>query len=103
MQKLYVVVRNDISLPYQGVQGGHALAQWLIENPLQTWNNEFLIYLQVEDINKFIFKLELKNIKYSMFKEPDFENKITAVCLQTEDNMMDKLKLMGGIKLLFDL
>lgn len=25
-------------LAYQGVQGGHALAQWLIDNPDQTWN-----------------------------------------------------------------
>ena len=33
MSKLYVIVRNDIPLAYQGVQGGHALAQWLLDNP----------------------------------------------------------------------
>jgi len=97
-QKLYVVVRNDLnmSIPYQGVQGGHALAQWLIENPNQTWNNNYLIYLQTEDIEKLIFKLNLNNIKYSGFVEPDIGNQLTAIALQTEDKIVEKLKLMGS-------
>lgn len=96
MEKLYVVVHNQLSmsLQYQGVQGGHALAQWLIENPNQTWNNNFLIYLQ-DDLDKLIFKLDLKNIKYSKFIEPDLGNKLTAIALQTEDKILEKLKLMG--------
>lgn len=96
MEKLYVVVHNQLgmSLQYQGVQGGHALAQWLIENPNQTWNNNFLIYLQ-DDLEKLTFKLDLKGIKYSKFIEPDLGNKLTAISLQTEDKMFEKLKLMG--------
>lgn len=96
MQKLYVVIRNDIPLAYQGVQGGHAVAQWLIENPNQTWNNDYLIYLQVEDLNKFMFKLDLKEIKYSKFIEPDMDNQITAIACQSKDKMFEKLKLMGA-------
>lgn len=83
-----------MSLQYQGVQGGHALAQWLIENPNQTWNNNFLIYLQ-DDLEKLTFKLDLKGIKYSKFIEPDLGYKLTAIALQTEDKMFEKLKLMG--------
>lgn len=82
-------------LNYQGVQGGHALAQWLLENPNQTWNNDYLIYLQVEDINKFMFKLDIKNIKYSKFIEPDMGNQITAIACQSTDKIFEKLKLMG--------
>jgi hypothetical protein len=88
-------VRSDISLAYQGVQGGHALAQWLLENPNQTWNNQYLIYLSVDDIDKFMFKLDLKGIKYSKFIEPDYDNQVTAIALQTDDKLISKLKLMG--------
>ncbi len=85
-----------MSLQYQGVQGGHALAQWMIENPNQTWNNNFLIYLQTEYLERFMFKLNLKEIKYSKFIEPDMDNQLTAIALQTEDKIMEKLKLMGS-------
>ena len=97
MEKLYVVVRTDLgmSIQYQGVQGGHALAQWLIENPNQTWNNDYLIYLQTDKMDELMFKLDLKKIKYSKFIEPDLGDKLTAISLQTEDKIMEKLKLMG--------
>jgi hypothetical protein len=97
MERLYVIVRNDIemSLQYQGVQGGHALAQWMIENPNQTWNNNYLIYLQTDNIEKLMFKMDLKNIKYSKFIEPDLGDKLTAIALQTENNIVKDLKLMG--------
>lgn len=96
MNKLYVIVRNDISLAYQGVQGGHALAAWLLNNPNQTWNNDFLIYLQTDNLYKLMFKLDLKKIKYSKFIEPDMDNQVTAIALQTKDKIVSKLKLMGA-------
>jgi hypothetical protein len=30
--KLYVLIKEDMSVAYQGVQGAHAVAQWLLEN-----------------------------------------------------------------------
>ncbi len=77
------------------MQGGHALAQWLIDNPNQTWNNGYLIYLQIDDLEKLMYKLDLKNINYSKFIEPDFDNQVTAIALQSNDSLIKKLKLMG--------
>lgn len=82
-------------LAYQGVQGGHALAQWLLENPNQTWNNNYLIYLQTNNLEKVMFILDSKEIKYSKFIEPDMDNQITAIACQSEDKILKKLKLMG--------
>lgn len=96
MQKLYVVIRNDMPIEYQGVQGGHAVAQWMLENPDQKWNNNYLIYLQTEDIERLRYKLNLKDIKHSHFIEPDLDNKITAIACQSEDKLFKKLKLMGS-------
>lgn len=96
MERLQIVVRNDISLAYQGVQGGHALAQWLLDNPNQTWNNSYLIYLQTDDIEKLMFMLDMKDIKYSKFIEPDFNDQVTAIALQSDCNLIKKLKLMGA-------
>jgi len=98
MSRLFVLVNNEMPLAYQGVQGGHAVAQWLLEHPSQTWNNNFLIYLGVseKELQKWIFKLNLKKIDYSYFKEPDLGNKITAIAiLGDEHNLFKKLKLMG--------
>lgn len=49
MHKLYVLIRNDLSNAQKAVQGGHALAQWLIENPYTNWTNGTLIYLTVKN------------------------------------------------------
>lgn len=32
-QKLYIITRRDLKSKYAGVQAGHALAQWMLENP----------------------------------------------------------------------
>lgn len=98
MSKLFVLIRNDIPLAYQGVQGGHAVAQWLLENPQQTWNNNILVYLKVkdlQDLQRWIFKLDLKQVKYSKFIEPDIGDEITAIATQADEKLFQKLNLMG--------
>ena len=93
MEKLYVLVDETLPLVHQGVQGGHALAQWLLENPQQQWNNRTLVYLKA-DIKREIQKLLYKGIEYTAFHEPDRNNELTAVALQCEDKYVKHLKLM---------
>jgi len=101
MERLYVLVNNEYSLAYQGVQAGHALAQWLLEHPNQTWNNDFLIYLGVNEdqLKRWMFKLDVKKLDYSKFIEPDVGDKITAIAVQLPEeyaNLFEKLNLMGA-------
>ncbi len=44
-KRLYVLVNNRLNSVYGCVQGGHAVAQYMIETPKQSWDNEYLIYL----------------------------------------------------------
>ena len=84
MNKLYVLVSKDLSPIYACVQGGHGVAQWLLDNKdTQTWNNNYLIYLSA-DLEKWIVKLTLKGLKFSTFREHDLDNKLTAIAI-TDD------------------
>ena len=95
-QKLYVLINDKLDEVYGCVQGGHAVAQWLIDNKdTQQWNNQYLIYLSA-DIEKWIFKLNLKGIKFSVFYEPDLDNIPTALAVEGNDNLFRNLKLMGS-------
>lgn len=94
MKKLFILVRNDLDLAYQGVQGGHAVAEFLIKNPTQTWNNETLVYLEA-DVERWMDKLDMHDINYTSFREPDLDNIVTAIGVHHEGKMFKNLKLMG--------
>lgn len=101
MERLHVLVNNEMPLAYQGVQAGHAVAQWLLEHPNQTWNNNYLIYLGVNEmqLQKWIFRLDLHKLDYSKFVEPDIGNKVTAITIQLPEEysrLFENLKLMGA-------
>ena len=49
--KLYVLIDSSLEPVYGCVQGGHAVAQWLLEHN-DGWSNEYLIYLSA-DVNKW--------------------------------------------------
>lgn len=84
MKKLYVLIDQKLDAVYGCVQGGHAVAQWLLEHPNQEWNNSYLIYLYADLVNK----------DYSSFYEPDLNNQLTAIALQDDGRMFKKLKLV---------
>lgn len=69
MKRLYVLIDQKLDAVYGCVQGGHAVAQWLLEHPNQEWNNSYLIYLYADLVNK----------DYSSFYEPDLGNQLTAI------------------------
>ena len=89
--KLYVLVDNSLKPVYGCVQGGHAVAQWMLEHPSQTWNNNYLIYLSA-DVRKWKSRLSALGIDYSEFKEPDLDNKTTALAVPGHDNVFKRLK-----------
>lgn len=93
-KRLYVLVSNHLDPIYGCVQGGHAVAQWLLENKDQTWNNNYLIYLSA-DIEKWLFKLNCKQLRYSVFREPDLGNIPTAIAIESDGALFRNLRLMG--------
>ena len=80
MKRLYVLIDQKLDAVYGCVQGGHAVAQWLLEHPNQDWNNNYLIYLYA-DLDTWRFRLDLGN-------------QLTAIALQDDGRMFKKLKLV---------
>lgn len=70
----------------------YAVAQWLLEHPNQNWNNNYLY----ADLDKWRVRLDLTNKDYSIFREPDLNNQLTAIALQDDGRMFKKLKLVGN-------
>lgn len=92
MKRLYVLIDQKLDAVYGCVQGGHAVAQWLLEHPNQNWNNNYLY----ADLDKWKVRLDLTNKDYSTFHEPDLNNQLTAIALQDDGRMFKKLKLVGN-------
>ena len=80
-RRLYVLIDRSLEPVYGCVQGGHAVAEWLLEHPHQKWNNSYLIYLKCN-----LYAMRRRLIKmgkdFSEFKEPDLGNKITAIACE---------------------
>lgn len=90
MKRLYVLIDQKLDAVYGCVQGGHAVAQWLLEHPNQDWNNNYLY----ADLDTWRFRLDLVGKDYSSFYEPDLDNQLTAIALQDDGRMFKKLKLV---------
>ena len=91
-KKLFVLIDSKLETVYGCVQGGHAVAGWLIDNKdTQTWNNQYLIYLSA-DIEKWIFKLKHKGLNFTVFQEPDLGNIPTALAVEGNDSLFRNLK-----------
>lgn len=94
MQKrLYVLISNKLDPIYGCVQGGHAVAEWLLNHPNQDWNNNYLIYVSA-DVSKWKERLDFLEIKYTEFREPDLDYETTAIAVLNNDKLFKKLKLI---------
>ena len=90
--KLTIVSRRDTTAGYQAVQSGHALIQFQYNFPdiAKKWYEEsnYLAYLSVEneeELKNLISKVKNSNLKYSIFREPDIDNQITAIAIEPSD------------------
>lgn len=74
--KMYVLVRCDMSPIDRTVQGGHAVASYMMNHYLTTpWRNGHMIYLGIPNeaaLNEWEAKLIAAQIKFSTFVEPDW-------------------------------
>lgn len=95
--KLYVLIRADLSVPQQGVQAGHAVAQWCKEwyhFTMQNWGNGTLIYVTVKNMDwlfHWMSKLEKGTTiptTWSVFYEEDLDGMPTALACYTEDEKL---------------
>jgi len=93
MDKLYVVVRSDILPGEQVAQSNHAVIRWCLEHIelTQNWLNtsEIIVCLGIkneEELIKLIQRAEQKEIKYSIFREPDMNNELTSVVFEPGEN-----------------
>ena len=93
MQRLYVLIDKSLTPVYGCVQGGHAVAQWLLTHPKQPWNNNYLIYLQAS-IEEWKNKLNYLGIDYTQFNEPDLGNRTTSLAVLGNDKLFKKLELV---------
>jgi len=97
--KMYVLVRNDLNEVYRCVQGGHALASYSLmgdQDLYKKWNNSTLIYLKVPNerfLELWSHKLDVKQISYSPFYEPDLNGQLTAIACISTGEIFSKLSL----------
>jgi hypothetical protein len=87
----------------QAVQSAHSLVQFVFEHPeiSQIWfKDPYLIQLSVENedsLKELICKLEKNQINFSVFREPDLNNEITAIAIEPSDKtrrLVSNLPLM---------
>jgi hypothetical protein len=96
--RMYIIVRRDLSETYRMVQGSHALAEYALKFPNQfkQWNNGYLIFLSVFNLNALRdlnISLCGKGVDFTTFCEPDLDNQETAIAI------FDTGKLVKGLPL----
>lgn len=95
--KLYIITRDDLSVSQKAVQSGHALAEFLLQNKSTTWYNGTLVYLKVSDENslkRLTNHLKKDNIAFTEFKEPMFNNELTAIASLGSNKFFKNLILL---------
>lgn len=95
MKRLYVITNQQLNPIYAAVQGAHCVAQWLLDHPEQTWNNEYLIFL-TGDLEKAQYLIGDNDC--SKFYEPDLGNELTSIAILGDDENKKWLKKFKLLK-----
>jgi hypothetical protein len=71
------------------VQSAHAAIEFQHEHPkiAKEWNtnSKYLIFLSVEnekELQRLLTKIQIRDLKYTTFFEPDIGNQLTAICIE---------------------
>ena len=94
--KLYVIVRNDLSRSQRTVQAIHASAEYLLHEKDHIWDNGVVVCLKVKDEEELVNlerKIKCWEIPYRTFREPDTGNDVTALALVGKNNLFKNLQL----------
>jgi len=97
MKKLFVLIRKDLSTSQQAVQGGHAVAEFLLHSNFSDWDNGTLIYLGIKglyQLEKWMLNLKELDIPFTIFKEPDIGNEPTAIATDQGEELFKRLRLL---------
>lgn len=102
-EKLYIIVRADLSAGSKLAQSVHCAFQFALEhsNVTNNWmtNSNYICILSAKDeeeIIQLLDKAKENNINHSVFREEDLNNSITAIALEPGSNskrLCRKLKL----------
>lgn len=94
-----------MSAGYRAVQSTHAAINFIFEHPSRAgpwWkSSNYLVQLEVnneEELKELIRKLERHQLCFSVFREPDIGNLITAVAIEPSELTQ---KLVKKLPLLF--
>jgi len=105
--KLYIVVRQDISPGAQIAQSLHAFREYIEQHPEceRRWyqNSNTIVVLGCHDqieLEELIHGAIQRNIKSSPFKEPDWDNELTACAFEPGSKTGDYLaRLRPALKM----
>jgi hypothetical protein len=112
-KRMYFLVPYNISEIQKGIQAGHSALEYankykddddyidFIEN-WKTWiilnggtTNSVIdhnISKAKGTLNQYLDEINLNNIKYGMFFEPDLNNALTAICLVVDERVFNQKK-----------
>jgi peptidyl-tRNA hydrolase len=84
-----VITRRDLTVGQQMLQSAHAAIEFQHEHPeiAKEWNTQskYLIFLSVkneQELQRLLQKIQIRNLKYSIFIEPDIDNQLTAIAVE---------------------
>lgn len=84
--KLFIIVRSDLSPGSQAVQGMHAMRQFAADHPNveKEWFevSNHIAFLRVDDeatLLKMLDRLSRRGMRVSHFREPDLGDSLTAI------------------------
>jgi len=103
MGRLYVLCSNKLDPIYAAVQGGHAIAEFMmdqqegLENHNRSiaredkWYNDTVVYLSVDvdEWYEYLHNFEHLWYYYSTWDEPDCDGDLTAIALHIPEDLID--------------